>query len=360
MCVSTPGAVKGFVLAAGFGQRMLPITETIPKPLLPVAHVPLVGYALRLLAHHGITDVIINLHYLGRAIRDALKDGAAYGVKITYSEEEEILGTGGGLKRMHEHLDGTTVVVNSDTVLDLDLNAALAEHRSRGASATMVLREDPRREEFGQIEIDHAGRIVRILGNPEKLDTDVATRSYMFTGVHIIEPRFLEYIPPDVHTCIIRYGYAKALSNKEPLFGTVMDNYWADAGTPERYYEVNADALGQRMTLRHVDPLGGYALSPKRDVADVVRMGSDTDLGQNVRLLPPVLLGDEAKVGAGSTVGPGSVVGDRVSIGKDAVVSQSILLEGAKIEAGARVNRMLVGKKASLSLEPTPRTPADV
>ena len=330
---------------------MLPITETIPKPLLPVGHVPLIGYALKLLAHHGITDVIINLHYLGKAIRDSLKDGADYGVNITYSEEEEILGTGGGLKRMHEHLDGTTVVVNSDTVLDLDLHAAMREHRERGALATMVLREDPRRDEFGQIEIDHAGHIVRILGNPEKLEADVATRSLMFTGVHIIEPRFLEYIPPDVHTCIIRYGYSKALSNNEPLFGSVMNNYWADAGTPERYYEVNSDALAQKMKLRHVDPLGGYALSPKRDVADVVRMGEDVDIGQGVRLLPPVLLGNDVRVGERCTVGPGTVLGDKVSLGKDAVVSRSIVLDGAKVEAGARLDRMLVGRKAALSLE---------
>jgi NDP-sugar pyrophosphorylase family protein len=343
--------VKGFILAAGFGQRMLPITETIPKPLLPVGNLPLIVYALKLLAHHGITDIIINLHYLGKAIREVLGDGSQHGVQITYSEEVEILGTGGGLKRMHSHFDDTVVVVNSDTVLDLDLHAKIAEHRARGALATMVLREDSRREEFGQIEIDAAGRIVRILGQGT---VDGPTRSLMFTGVHIVEPRFLEYVPPDVHTCIIRYGYAKALSNNEPLFGTVMDDYWADAGTPERYYQVNEDALLQRMKLRHADPLGGYALSPKRDVADVVRMGNEVDLGAGARILPPVLLGDDTRIGERATVGQGSVIGAKVSIGKDAVVSQSIVLDGARVDAGARVTRTLVGKKASLSLAPAP------
>lgn len=339
--------MKGFILAAGFGQRMLPITETVPKPLLPVGNVPLIGYALRLLAFHGITDIIINLHYLGNTLQDALGDGSAYGVKITYSEEVEILGTGGGLKRMHEHFDDTVVVVNSDTVLDLDLHAVIAEHRERKALATMVLREDPRRDEFGQIELDDQGHIVRILGQGQ---VDVPTRSFMFTGVHILEPRFLEYIPPDVYSCIIRYGYAKAHSNGEPLYGSIMNNYWADAGTPARYYQVNEDALTQVMKLRHVDPLGGYALTPKREVADVVRMGNDVDLGSGVRINPPVLLGDGARIGDRAVVGPGSIIGARTHVGKEAQITQSILLEGARIEPGARVTRMLVGKKAVLPL----------
>ena len=340
--------VKGVVLAAGFGQRLLPITETLPKPLLPVGNVPLVGYALRLLAHHGITDVRMNLHYLGKILRDALENSQDdFGVRLSYSWEEQILGTGGAIKRMHEFLDSPFVLVNSDTVVDVDLHAAIAEHKARGALATMVLRPDPRIDEFGQIEIDANGRIVRILGQG---DAAGPTRSFMFTGVHIIEPRFLEYIPPDIHTCIIRYGYAKALSNNEPLFGAISHGYWADAGTPARYLEVNTDALAQRMQLRHVDPLGGFALTPKRDVADVVRMGNDVDLGQGVSIKPPVLLGDGVRVGEQSTLGPVAIVGARAQVGKDCQVSQSILLEGAKTDPGSQVIRQLVGKKATLSL----------
>ena len=126
--------MKGFVLAAGFGQRLRPITESTPKPLLPVGNVPLIAYALKLLAQAGITDIIVNLHHLGRVIREALGTGEVYGVKITWSEEEEILGTGGGLKKMHEALEGETfVVVNSDTIIDLDLKAVIATHRRKKA-----------------------------------------------------------------------------------------------------------------------------------------------------------------------------------------------------------------------------------
>jgi NDP-sugar pyrophosphorylase family protein len=341
--------VKGFVLAAGFGQRMRPVTESVPKPLLPIGNLPLIGYALKLLSFHGITDVIVNLHHLRDKLREAVGDGADYGVRITYSEEEEILGTGGGLKKMHEQLqESTFVVVNSDSIVDVDLFAAIEAHKRAGALATMVLRDDPASAEFGQIEVDQSARIRRILGQGAE---GGSFRSLMFTGVHVLEPRFLEYIPPDVNTCINRYAYTKALHNDEVLHGFVSTGYFADAGTPARYYQAHVDALEQRIKLRHADPLGGFALSPRREVAEVVRMGTNVELGNNVRLLPPVLLGDGARVGDGATVGPYAVLRPGAHVGKDAAVAHSVVLEGARVDAEARVLRQLVGKKTGLALE---------
>jgi len=342
--------MKGFILAAGLGERLRPITEHVPKPLLPVGNLPLVGYALKLLAHHGITDVIINVHHLGKVIKEALGSGETFGVRITYSEEEEILGTGGGLKCMHEQLcDDTFVVVNSDTILDVDLHAALAAHRARGALATMVLRADARQAEFGQIEIDASGRIRRILGHGE-VDAELPLTSLMFAGVHVLEPRFLEYIPPDVNTCINRYAYVKALSNGEVIGGHVSSGYFADAGTPARYYQANADALEQSMKLRHADPLAGFALAPRREVAEVVRMGKDVELGTGVNIVPPVLLGDGVRVGDHATVGPYAILHADVTLGKQAVVAHSVLLENVKVEPEATVSYMLLAKRAALEL----------
>lgn len=341
--------MKGFVLAAGFGQRLRPLTETLPKPLLPVGRVPLIGYALRLLAYHGITEVIVNAHHLEKTLRERLGDGSAFGVHVTYSVEEELLGTGGALRAVHEQLaDDTFVVVNGDTIVDVDLADVIRQHRSRGALATMVLRQDPGQEQFGQIEIDASERIRRILGHA---GPDVETselQSYMFTGVHVLEPGFLDYIPPDVNTCINRYAYTKALSNGESLYGFLGTGYWADAGTPWRYFQTNVDALEQRMNLRHIDPLGGYAHAPKKDVAEVVRMGADVELGADVRIVPPVVLGDGVRIADHATVGPFVVAGERVSIGKEAVVRRGVLLDGSRVESGATVEHTLVGRKAML------------
>ena len=341
--------MRGFILAAGFGERLRPVTELVPKPLLPVGNLPLIGYAIKLLAHHGITDIIINLHHLGKQIKEELGEGEAFGVRLTYSEEEEILGTGGGLKRMHEQLsEDTFVVVNSDTILDVDLHGAIADHKRRGALATMVLRADPHQADFGQIEIDDSGRIRRILGQGE---ADIPLRALMFAGVHVFEPRFLEYIPPDVNTCVNRYAYIKALNNDEVLGSYVMDGYFADAGTPMRYYQANVDALDQAMKLRHADPLGGFALAPRREVAEVVRMGTDVQLGVGVNILPPVLLGDGVRLGDHSTVGPYAILQKDVQVGKEALIVHSILLENSRVEPGTRLARALLTKKTSLELK---------
>ncbi len=335
--------MKGFVLAAGLGQRLRPITQAVPKPLLPIGNLPLIGYALRLLAYHGITDLIVNLHHLGKQVREALGDGSRFGVTITYSEEEELLGTGGALRRMQGALaDDTFVVVNSDTILDLDLDQVLTAHRERQALATVVLREDARQQEFGQLEIDAGGRLRRILGQGEAAEP---LRSLMFAGVHVLEPRFLDYIPPDVNTCVMRYAYSKALANGEPLFGVTMDGYWSDAGTLERYLAATDDALAQRMRLRHADPLAGYALTPKRTVADVVRMGREVVLGDGAEIRPPVLLGDGVRVGAHAVVGPGCVIGAKAQVGKEARLSRTVVLDGARIEKGARLDGALVARK---------------
>ncbi|RYF06642.1 MAG: NDP-sugar synthase, partial [Deltaproteobacteria bacterium] len=331
----------------------VPITESVPKPLLPIGRLPLVSYALKLLAFHGITDVLMNLHHLGDSIRDALGDGQKFGVRLRYSSEDEILGTGGGLKRVHEKLLCTTVVVNGDTLCDVDLFAALQAHRRSGALATMVLRPDDSAADYGQIEVDARDRIVRILGQG---DTAAPTRSYMYTGVQIIEPRFLEYLPPAVHTCIIRQGYLKALQHQEILQGFISRDTWADAGTPERYLQVNLDALAQRLKMRYCDPLAGYAMEPRREVAEVVRLGQDTQLGSTTMLHPPVLLGDEVRVGERTVVGPGVILGDRVQVGKDAQLRATIVLEGARIDAGAQLDGMLVGKRASLALKAAPKS----
>lgn len=328
---------------------MSPLTDTIPKSLLPVGNVPLIGYALKLLSYHGITEVAVNLHHLRRQLKEALGDGSQYGVEITYSEEEEILGTGGGLKKMQEFLTETFVVLNSDVVMDLDLAAVIESHRAADALSTMVLREDPRQDEFGLIEVDSAGRIRRILGHGE---SDEQLRPMMFTGVHVMEPRFLDYIPSGVNTCVNRYAYPKALQNDDVLHSAITEDYWADMGTPTGYFDGNIDALERRVKLRHVDPLSGFALAPTKDVAEVARLGEDVQLGADVKLIPPVVIGNGTKVGDNATVGPFCVVGSKVSIGKDATVIESVLIDGSKVEQGATARRVISGRKATIQLDP--------
>ncbi len=341
--------MKGFVLAAGFGSRMRPITESVPKPLLPVAGVPLVVYSLRLLAHNGITDIVINTHHLSDELMKALGDGSRFGVNLSFSVEDEILGTGGGLKNVQEFLDDTFVVINSDILFAGDLSEIIKFHNDHSALATMVLRSDPKQADFGQIEVDDLGYIHRMLGQdgpgladnsdgngkhqPKKL------HPYMFTGIHVMEPRFLEYIPPSVETCVVRYGYAKALANNEKLAGYVSEDYWADFGTPERFLAGSRKALNGGLGLVHMDPMSSYMTSPERPG---VYMQDNVTLGEDVKLNPPVAIGAGTRIGEGSILGPDVVVGEGCKIGAQSVLSNAVIMDKSTLASGAEAVDVVV------------------
>ncbi|MDE3120035.1 MAG: nucleotidyltransferase family protein, partial [Nitrospirota bacterium] len=225
--------MKAMILAAGLGTRLRPLTETQPKPLLPVAGTPLIVWNLLLLRRHGVTEVLINLHHLGPMIEQTLGDGRRYGLTLTYSHEPAILGTGGGIKQAEPFFEGHPfLVLNGDTLLELDLGALMQAHRERGALATMVLREDPDVERWGPVTVDQAGRILSITGRGRT--GSGAAQRLMFAGVHVMHPRLLREVPAGRESSIID-AYVRAITEGEPVYGYRMAGYWSDVGTPERY-----------------------------------------------------------------------------------------------------------------------------
>jgi NDP-sugar pyrophosphorylase family protein len=213
------------ILAAGLGSRLRPLTDRMPKPLVQVGGRPLIAYPLALLRAAGIRDVVINLHHLGGALRAALGDGAAHGVSITYSEEAPtILDTGGGIKQAQAWLGGDRfVVLNSDTILDLDIADMIRFHAGHGALATMLLRPDREQRRYGEIEIDATARIRRFLGHPAVVDAPLTP--LMFGGVHVFEPQVFD------HMSAGRFGintetYPRMLAAGAALYGYRFDAYW--------------------------------------------------------------------------------------------------------------------------------------
>ncbi|MDE3243612.1 MAG: nucleotidyltransferase family protein [Nitrospirota bacterium] len=232
--------MKAMILAAGLGTRLRPLTETQPKPLLPVAGTPLIVWNLLLLRRHGVTEVLINLHHLGPMIEQTLGDGRRYGLTLTYSHEPAILGTGGGIKQAEPFFEGHPfLVLNGDTLLELDLGALMQAHRERGALATMVLREDPDVERWGPVTVDQAGRILSITGRGRT--GSGAAQRLMFAGVHVMHPRLLREVPAGRESSIID-AYVRAITEGEPVYGYRMAGYWSDVGTPERYAQAQRDA----------------------------------------------------------------------------------------------------------------------
>lgn len=228
------------ILAAGLGTRLRPLTNTIPKPLLPIAGTPLIVWNLLLLKRYGFQDVIINLHHLGPMIEQAVGNGSKFGLRIYYSHEPVILGTGGGIKQAEPNFSGEPVLVlNGDTLFELDLEALCAYHQRHHAMATLVLRSDPDAARWGVVEVAADERIVRITGRGKA--ESGSTKPRMFAGVHILHPRLLRDVPKGKTSSIID-AYVAAIQREEIVVGYDMVGYWSDVGTPERYAQAEHDA----------------------------------------------------------------------------------------------------------------------
>jgi NDP-sugar pyrophosphorylase family protein len=228
------------VLAAGQGTRLRPATDRMPKALVEVAGRPMIEYALLLLRHYNLRDVIINLHHFGDQIESRLGDGRGFGLNISYSREPELLDTGGGLLKAKPFLqDGTFLAINTDALIDLNLNAVIDFHRKMNAAATLVLRPDERADEYGSIDIDADGRICRFLASEAPLVPMGARRKLMFTGVQILEPKIFDYMDagagPKFSTT--KHTYPRMLLAGERLYGFSFDGFWQDLGTSARIRE---------------------------------------------------------------------------------------------------------------------------
>lgn len=217
---------SAILLAAGLGTRLRPLTNKVPKALLPLGHELLIDHQLKYLAKNGIEEVVINLHHLGEMIRKHCGRGERYGLHIFYSEEPKILGTGGGIKKAAMVLGvKTCVVLNCDAVLDVDVRALVAHHTKNGTDSTMVLVKKKTSDEFTPISVDESGHL-----------SEFGKGNYVYTGLQIIGPKLLRALPPaGDESCLINDGYKKIISSGVHVGTYIHKGYWNDLGTFPRY-----------------------------------------------------------------------------------------------------------------------------
>ena len=227
--------MKAMLFAAGLGTRLRPLTDTLPKCLVPVNDRPMIDYPLLLLRHYGIREIVVNVHHHAERVEEYLGDGSRFGVDVAYSREAVLLDTGGGLLGARRFLDqGTFVIVNSDVLIDLRLDEVLQFHREHEAAATLVLRKDPLADAYGAIWTDTEGRIRKLLHHEAPGEGSGPLEQYMFTGVHVAEPLIFRYMEGAEPFSITRATYPRMLAGGERLCGFAFDGEWQDMGTPER------------------------------------------------------------------------------------------------------------------------------
>jgi len=311
--------MKAMILAAGYGERLWPLTADRTKPALPVLGKPLVGYVAEYLARFGIREVVVNLHHHPDSVRRALGDGSQFGVNLNYVHEPVILGTSGAIDNARSLLEGDSfVVINGKLITDLDLKAAIETHRSAGALATLVLRRNPRRERFSIVEMSE-DRVTRFAGMPSPAGKDTqADAPLMFTGIQVLDQRIFDYIPRGIFSDTVVNVYPQAMAKGEKILGYVAGGLWYELSTLQRYLDISVALLRQR--------------------GQSVYCGRNATIGPGARLEEAVLW-DNVTIEAGARVHH-AIIGDGVHVKageevENAVIVRADLLTGQKPPAKA-------------------------
>ncbi len=322
------------ILAAGKGTRLAPLTRDYPKPLFPVGDRPVLAYLFDLLKQSGIKEVVLNLHHRGELIEEALGDGRRYSLKISYSREEKLLGTGGGVARARDFWDGEDVVViNGDNLLELDLRRMILIHQASEAAATMALKPLAAGSAYTPIHLDGEGNLEAI-GGENRPGT-----GYVFIGAQILSKEFLDLLPrPGEPACLIRDGYRKALrKRKNPLRirGFVSTGYWREISTFPGYWEANLDFLRGR------SPSSFYR---GRDefIRRGLHVGKGCDLSARNRFSSPVYLGDGAAVGENCRLGPRLLVGAGAAVGAGCRLQDVVIWPETSVRKGSVLENLVV------------------
>ena len=347
---------RAMILAAGLGTRLRPLTEVLPKPLVPVVHRPLVGYLLHNLRAIGVTDVVMNLYHLPGAFPLVLGTGFDYGLTLHFLQEDEILGTGGGVHNAAGLLgDGPCLLLNGDFLVEVDLARVVADHEASRrlddqVVATMVLREDPAAQRYGTLGVDSTGRIVDFVGRARVEGAEVVRRG-MFTGIHVLEKALRDRIPAEGAPDINRTAYPTAITEGQVVRGYFQKGHWSDIGTLGGYLQANLDVLYGRVRMPGPDPRPSEAIfvpEGQRETLDGVEVEG------------PVSIALSAELEAGVKLGPGVVVGDSARLRRGTHLQRVVLLPGSQpppIHLDGGIIYRTPGGTQILSVEPTSGDP---
>ncbi len=324
--------MKAVVLVGGEGTRMRPLTETIPKPLVPFMNRPFLDHVLDHLAAHGVDEVICSSPFLQEEFRSflATRRGPP---SVTWITEEEPLGTCGAIVGALDQLDRTFLVLNGDVLTDLDLGALVEFHRHRGALATIALTPVDDARPFGLVDTGSEGRVVAFREKPADLIPGTIN-----AGTYVLEPAALARVPRGVMVSIERETFPDLIARGEPVYGSTSEAYWRDLGTPAAYLAAHQDALAGRIGGRtYPRPFLGddAAIAPGAEVTELVVVGAGARVGAGAHVDRSVL---HARVSVGErAVVEGTVVGPGGEIGPGATVRAAVLAEGARVAADAVV-----------------------
>ena len=328
------------LLATGETDKLRPLTQNAPAPMLPIANRPAMVYTIEMLARQGVKNIVVSLYHMGGSVEAYFGDGRRWGIEITYILQREAWGTAGALKWAEHSLTDTCLVLPADVIIDLDIKAVLAQHRARKSMATVVLHEsgsgDP-------VYLDVNGRLLL-----EKPVENVPP--LFFTDVFVIEPQALEMVPAREPFDLAQQLLPALLDANHPVYGYQADGYYNALTSFSAYQAAQQEALSYTENDGHVLDSMARTLE-SRQIADGIWVGRNHVIHPSVQLAPPVYIGDNCHIGREAEIGPDVVLGDNVVIDDGATVFQSVILDYTYVGKWVDVAKRIISKNLMIDVE---------
>jgi len=312
--------LKAVMMAGGFGTRIQPLTHSVPKPMLPITNLPMMEHTLIKLVESGIDEVVILLYYKPEVIRNHFGDGSRWGVKIHYVLPDDDYGTAGAVGFGREYLDTTFMIVSGDLVTDFDFKPIFDYHEKRASKLTITLTSVENPLQFGVVIANDDGKIEKFLEKPSWGEVFSDTIN---TGIYIIEPEILDYIPVGENFDFAKDLFPLLMKEGIDLMGYNAQGYWRDVGNPDSYREVYDDILHQRLEFR----IPGKRIDRPEGT---LWLTGDSDIDESVEIVGNVVIGSDVVIGKGTKLA-NVVIGDRVTIGEQSHLRNSVLWHDIRI-----------------------------
>lgn len=326
--------IRAIIMAGGEGTRLRPLTCNRAKPMTPVINKPVIEHAVELLKKHNIRDIVISLFYLPENVQNYFGDGTEWNVNISYSVEENPLGTAGGVRLASRNFDDTFIVLSGDGIIDFDLTDIIRFHKEKKSPFTIALKRVHEPTEYGIVITNReTGKIEKFLEKPSwsEVFSDNAN-----TGVYVIEPSLMEeYVPVDTNLDFSFDLFPKFQKENVPLYGYITDGYWCDVGNIYSYMDVHRDILDHLVNIDVPGKMG----------ENNVWIGKNVEIDPGAILKGPIILGDFVKVKKNAEISEFSVIGNNCVIEEGASVRRSIILNSTVIGPKSELRGVIVGKR---------------
>ncbi len=337
--------MKAMILAAGKGTRVRPLTYELPKPMIPILGKPVMAYLIEHLARHHINEVMVNVSYLHEKIQNYFGDGHRFGIEIGYSFEGDIsngmiipspVGSAGGMRKIQDFggfFDETTIVICGDAIIDLDITAAVKEHRRKGALVSLVAKEVAmdKVSGYGIVLTDEDGKITSFQEKPRQAE---ARSNLASTGIYIFEPAALDLIPTGSTFDMGSDLFPLLVEKNLPFYAINQPFNWIDIGVVSDYWEVMQQVMRGEVPSMSM---------PGKQVKPGVWTGLNVHIDwENTKITGPVYIGSGARIDKGTEIIGPTWIGDGCHVQRGGRVVRSVLFEYTRVGQDYSFDEMIV------------------